>query len=820
MKLYAIIKNVIVNIKNFKNPNILKEILMGNVIDLSTAIENLTLTVRYNETKTTNTPFFFIIGAGVSAPSVPLARNLEKELSKQLKSQKIDFDPQTDDPMKRYSALFHKAIPDPSLRQIFLRDKIKDKPISYANFRLAHILASRKISNLVITPNFDDHLFRALSMFGIHPVISDHPLTARRLQPQETHELQILHVHGTYQFYDCCNLDIEMESRKNSDMMFFVSNLMVQRSPIVIGYSGWENDIIMNSIKRRIEAGSFISTAYWFCYKNNDYENLPKWLKEAENINFVVPPPSDESQNVSFIIPLKENKPKGTFTFEDNAEPITAQVNFEIDGKSVKFNEIPDQYIFKGDINSLPSHIGKKMNPLYIQRNKNFFYDADTVLNELISSLNIPAPNLFTDPISHLIDVIDNSAPTSLEFDPRDIYNFGGLLRKLRRGRDLLNQADISSIDNALDLIKEATQQANFTQSISIAMEVLNNPTLANELSVEDWQMILGPIQQALKQTEGNNAVQLRACMVIIRVAKRLHDKNIQFSTDIIGDHLFKAATLNCLLSKYKEGIKLFDIILTKHKPPKIDNMEAMAIVNKGAALFHSGDNDKAIEQFRYYITNNFEPDNIEDYDTGLCFCYYFLGLIHYSNNSNLSHEYFTKFIDLIDLAHSGPPIKDLSFQMIADVYSNEITFFIGQKKTLAATRLADQLWKVWQLSERDIQEIIFTGFNDLAYHYLLTYKEKLSTGSKKPDNFIKKAEKYITYAHTIEKNSPIILGNKSYIEYLSGNLKDSQNTFNQAYQIGKEELLNETLLDIEKYRIPNDQGFLNMINSIILNKN
>src|SRR5450631_3512683 len=76
-------------------------------------------------------------------------------------------------------------------------------------FLSAHHIPVHKAA---ITTNFDDFISRSLTIFGEPHIVCDHPETIQRIDP-ETDDLQIVHVHGTYWFYDCCNLEGEVEAR-------------------------------------------------------------------------------------------------------------------------------------------------------------------------------------------------------------------------------------------------------------------------------------------------------------------------------------------------------------------------------------------------------------------------------------------------------------------------------------------------------------------------------------------------------------------------------------------------------------------------------
>jgi len=149
-----------------------------------------------------------------------------------------------------YSHWFRAAFPHRIQRQQYLRSLIADAPITHANFRLAHLLIRGSISNIVVTPNFDDLLSRALTLFGKQHIICDDPRTVERIDPEKI-DIQLIHVHGSYWFYDCRNTRAEIQDRAmpHSDttltMAALLDKILAYRAPLVIGYSGWESDVFM-----------------------------------------------------------------------------------------------------------------------------------------------------------------------------------------------------------------------------------------------------------------------------------------------------------------------------------------------------------------------------------------------------------------------------------------------------------------------------------------------------------------------------------------------------------------------------------------------
>ena len=124
----------------------------------------------------------------------------------------------------------------------------------------------------------------------------DHPRTVGRID-RDRDDIQIVHVHGSYLFYDCANLRAEVNGRARIDektsftMVGLLDSLLWSRSPLVIGYSGWEGDVIMSALNRRLRGGNPLAQSiYWFCYRCSDRERLPPWLRDSNDVRLVLPP--------------------------------------------------------------------------------------------------------------------------------------------------------------------------------------------------------------------------------------------------------------------------------------------------------------------------------------------------------------------------------------------------------------------------------------------------------------------------------------------------------------------------------------------------
>lgn len=243
--------------------------------------------------------FFFMIGAGISYPPIPLASGIVaacREIilkSNHKRLQTLDQQLSKKAPIEQYETYFRSAFPSPFQRADYLRSLIGHAKISHANLRLAHLLSATTdtlISELVVTTNFDELLFKSLRLFGKEPQVFSHPAEFYRI-PLDEDEPLVVHLHGRVHNYDVANLIFEQErTAKSCGVQSFLDHLLAERSPLVVGYSGWENDAFMWNLNLRLQNDPALkANLYWFCYSRQAYDQLPRWLRHCKQVFFVVP---------------------------------------------------------------------------------------------------------------------------------------------------------------------------------------------------------------------------------------------------------------------------------------------------------------------------------------------------------------------------------------------------------------------------------------------------------------------------------------------------------------------------------------------------
>jgi tetratricopeptide (TPR) repeat protein len=370
-------------------------------------------------------PFFLMTGAGVSYPPVPLA----SQIVSQCKTQCLgSTPPEGMDALTEYSWWLQQAFHSPGDRQQYFQSLIENTCVSQANLRLAHLLLSKKIANLILTANFDDFISRSLYLFSAPHIICDHPETIHRIDP-ESRDLQVVHLHGNFRFYDICNLKEEIGQRSersstaDSPMADFLDRVLSTRSPLVLGYSGWADDVFMSALNRRLRR-ELRFNIYWFCHQRSAVDALPPKIVNHPNVYFVVPneaAPSDRGPKLT----------RGRR--EVSAEPTMS---------------------------------------------------ATAVLDELVSRLELPAPPLTEDPLKFFADFLRTSLPSFDIDQSHDLYRIDAVIRRIERAR-----THLPAIESQLEAVRNAVRRSQYGQSLLLGLN-LNTEELATEEKLEVIQTL------------------------------------------------------------------------------------------------------------------------------------------------------------------------------------------------------------------------------------------------------------------------------------------------------------------------------------------
>ncbi|WP_339832204.1 SIR2 family protein [Paenibacillus sp. FSL R7-0272] len=577
-------------------------------------------------------PFFFMVGAGISYPSAPLARDIITHCKEHALKYNRAHAMSESTVQDAYSDWFELAYPNRFQRQNYIKSILHNQPINLANIKLAHLLSQKVVTNMVITTNFDDFLSRSLNMFGIQHIVSDHPHTVEKID-SENNEIQIVHIHGTYWFYDCCNLSGEIIERAerqlntNRTMSFFIDSLLYRRIPIVIGYSGWEKDVFMQALERRLES-PLPFNLYWFCYSENDIESLPRWLRENSDVKFVVPSSNNEQRH------------------EEDLDQILLGV------KDVEKD--------------------------------NSVLEAKEVFEQFINKFNIESPEITRDPIGFYVKTINNSiASDNLSRDEEGQYFFKEVIDRLLRAKESKEYTTNLFLEELKELLKKSQYE-----------EVINKVQKNYNYSIFNFQEhteLLDVILSASDKIYDN----FRGYDLIVKISMQLLEKNIKSAdiyeinkvicealvgkADVLRDQglfsealrvydevisnftgkryvyyivysLFHKALTYEALQNLEEAIQNQDYIIHKYsniKVQKVRNILASSYLKKAMYLFQNNnlsESIKVLDEFKLKYSN----DNDSKMQYLLCLSLFFKSMFY--NSNNLLDKELEVYDELLDL--------------------------------------------------------------------------------------------------------------------------------------------------------------------------
>jgi tetratricopeptide (TPR) repeat protein len=450
--------------------------------------------------------------------------------------------------MEVYAHWLQRAFPDRGLRQDYFKKWIADKPISHANLRLAHLLSEKKLATLVVTPNFDTFLSRALNLFGQEHIVCDHPATTERINP-ESADVQIVHVHGTYWFYDLCNLPSEIRDRsvdtrlQSVTMPSLLDDILRRHSAIVIGYSGWEGDVITNALKRR-HTSTVPHNLYWFCYSRGDADGVPQCVRDSLDSCIVVPPARVTSRAGASPV----------------MDPKAAAVSGELDP-------------------NLP---------------------AQLVLDKLVEAFTVKAPYLTQDPIGFFVGELTKSFPQELgEKTTDDIYDLRGVIQTVQGIRRSSKKKKPAALDSEMERVRDAVRRSAYPEAIKRVARLEPKAPSAGQK-----EMLM---ESALSASDGlgdNLSAQLRGYDLAVRLAKgKVLDR--PSGRGMLARALFGKGAALGRLGRPVEEIAAYESLINRFgdSPERVPREQvAQALHNKGLALFNLNRQQDALASYEIVL--------------------------------------------------------------------------------------------------------------------------------------------------------------------------------------------------------------------------
>lgn len=536
-------------------------------INLNEAINLIKTTVDLNLN-----PYFFVVGAGISVPEIPLSGKIIDICKGKVRARNASYyeeciretEVYENDPMKYYSRWISLAYPNRIDRSSFFKKLILKAKISSANLMLGQILSSRKIASTVFTTNFDDKIKAALELIGEKDFfVSENAMDNLVINPYSK-SIQIVHVHGTYHFYDCANIESEISGVAAQSGTISSSTVMKSflssQAPIIVGYSGWENDVIMSCLKERLNYPTPLSYI-WVCYSQNDYDSLPEWLKNNDNMNFVIPEISrhtcDENDHLLFDLSNIET----TKTIESKKFFAELISHFKLEAPDLFVN--PFSYYSKQIEEVLPEHEDVLHLKHWAQRMQ-YLGNNESEFEKLVEKME--------------------QASIQNDFDEA-----GVLLGQISKLEVSIN--DLKFVCNALikDLINRESTNSDFDKIITFHMKIIDFLEKRKDIPFEDIRELLRCslfIDVSIKDKE-------KYISLINRVLEMS-----EYNEHAVSIYMAALGVKSTFIKDDNERKELLNLVLTKAKDEECDDymkqLKAIALLE--LATIENG--EKAVELY------------------------------------------------------------------------------------------------------------------------------------------------------------------------------------------------------------------------------
>lgn len=765
------------------------------MLTLNKALNNIERTFNGLKEKDEPSPYFFIIGAGVSKPPVKLAREIIEECKKLAKELPDYVEMAFDTDMDEYSHWFEKAFDNPIDRRNYIRGLIEKKHISNANVWLAHFLSRTDVAKLVVTPNFDDFLSQALFLFREPHSICDHSATTKRIELKNPESLQIIHVHSSYRFYDTQNLTNELTATTQTSVAELLDDILRDQVPLIVGYSGWNEDVIMTAIKKRLEL-PVPYNFYWFCYDESALEALPEWLTKNRYVRLVAP---------TEIV----RKRDGEMTEEERQQTeAEKQVG-----------------------NALPDH------PKSIDATVNHTLPADEVflkfIQKFISNKEDHTPELFRDPLGYFLNMLNKSFESTKEIANSELQiRLKDSIRKVEKAilREKSEQArrnrrkekwaqskQTLPIAATLENAKEMFIKSDFSGFINLANELDLSKFNADQLS----DLFERACNSSLRLSIDNNTEEeLEGYDLVIKIydsMAKIAPNRITSSENeaIVKALLSKGATLD-KLKRYDGSIETYQDIENRFgSSPDLKPQVGVAMVNKGICLHFLELYDEAVEAYNAFEQKFSDIEPAPWLLEQIARAMVNKGLALATQNK---HEkaigIFKKVEDQFSDATNQPKLQELAAKAM-----------INRAYTLSETNQFDAAMEVSKAVEQkfgtsnvpEVRKQVATAISNQGFGLLCSAKKAMSENNPSGFSYLKEAQKTIERSLEINPENPFAIGNQGYISFLLNERETAREQLSRAIQIGGEEIRQAELEDSHINELPQDGEFRELVNSIPL---
>src|SRR5437867_2154677 len=311
--------------------------------------------------------------------------------------------------------------------------------------------------------------------------------------------------------------------------------IVSRHSPIVIGYAGWEGDVIMTALKRRLQSG-LPNNLYWFAHRRSDLERLRSLLKDHRDLCLVLP--DKPTKAATEPPPASEEKLAGA---AGEAEPtLTAQ----------------------------------------------------SVLDKLVAVFTTKSPALTLDPVGFFAEQLKNSFPQDSPDKPSDdIYELRDVIRRVELVRTT-TEAKPTAIEAETERVRDAVRRSLYLEALAIARQI--DP---NRLSPVQREALIESAMSAALGLNDNSQAELDGYDLVLRLATGKVAERPTFGRRVALALFRKGVTLGHL-NRSEEAIAVYDEVVRRFgdaPEPAVREQVAKALFTKGVVLDRLNRSEEAI---------------------------------------------------------------------------------------------------------------------------------------------------------------------------------------------------------------------------------
>lgn len=772
---------------------------MDNLITLNEALNRIENTVKTRAEKEELSPYFFIIGAGVSFPPVKLAREIIKDCKEVVKEAGYYIERTFENDMEAYSYWFKTAFDNPIERRDYIRGLIEENYISDANVWLAHFLIQTDVAKLVVTPNFDDFLSRALFLFRQPHSISDHSATTRRIELRNPDSPQIIHVHSSYRFYDTQNLINELTATTQTPVAELLAEILRDQIPLVVGYSGWSKDVIMTALRKRFHQQPSPYNFYWFCYDEAALDALlrEEWVRE--------------NPYVRFVAPTETVKKRGGVLTQGEREQAQAE------------KQTGERLSHTSKTVSAVSHT-LPATEVFLK-----------FIEKFISDKEKQTPELFRDPLDYFLKMLKKSFPPTKENENSE------LRIRLKDSMDKIENAILRERSEHEKQNRKLEKRSQSKQTTSTAADLENAKQmfiksefrsfvrLASELklskfSIEQLSDLFERVCNSCERlsiagdVEGELAGYDLMLKIYDRLGKIVLDSQTALKHEAIAKALISKGAILDKLKRYDEAVKVYEEAERRFASmPGLEPQAAAAMVSKGVGLHRLGKYNEAIKAYQKFEQKFSGSESDARLLEQIARAMVNKGVAFNAQNKHTEAiEIFRKVEERFSDAVNQPRLQEL----VAKAMINRAHSFYDTNqidKAMEVSRTIEQKFATSTVPE--IRRQVSIAISNQGFSLLCLAKKAMSEKDPSSANLLKQARDTVARALEINPENAFAIGNQGYISFLLDDKVRAHELLSQAIQIGGEEIRQIELKDATIHPLPQDAEFCDLVNSIPLLK-